>query len=159
MKIGSTSVVGGRCMRGNDGSLYHNEKDRAKLWKAPMSEIMNEENEWDQIEDADTVQGPIERVMREEIMEACKYLKILKAPGPTEVYVEMILANGDVGLIELYHRILDRKGMPADWATSVANPILKGKGDMMCGMYRGVKLQEHATKIIAKVLEKRLRKL
>ena len=39
-------------------------------------------NEWDQI--ADTVEEPIERVMREEIMEALKYLKIGKAPGPTD---------------------------------------------------------------------------
>ena len=36
MKIESTDVVGGRCMRGDDGTLYLNEKDRAKLWKAHM---------------------------------------------------------------------------------------------------------------------------
>ena len=34
MKIESTDVVGVRCMRGNDGTLYLNEKDRAKLLKA-----------------------------------------------------------------------------------------------------------------------------
>ena len=61
-----------------------------------MSKLMNEENELDQI--ADAVEGPIERVMREEIMEEFKHLKIGKAPGPTEVYVEMILASGDVGI-------------------------------------------------------------
>ena len=27
-KIDSIDVVGGRCMLGNDGTLYHNEKDR-----------------------------------------------------------------------------------------------------------------------------------
>ena len=70
MKIESTDVVGGRCMQGNDGTLYLNEKDRAKLWKEHKSKIMNEENEWDQI--ADTVEGPIERVVREEIMEVFK---------------------------------------------------------------------------------------
>ena len=80
MKIENTDAVGRRCMQGNDGTLYPNEKDRAKHWKAHMSKIMNEENEWDQI--ADTVEGPIERMMREEIMEALKYLKIGKAPGP-----------------------------------------------------------------------------
>ena len=32
-------------MRGNDGTLYPNEKDRAKLWKVHMSKIMIEENE------------------------------------------------------------------------------------------------------------------
>ena len=70
----------------------------------------------------------------------------------------MILANGDVGirvLIELCHRILDGKGMPEDWATSVTIPIFKGKGDIMnCGMYMGVKLLEHAIKMVEEVLEK-----
>ena len=98
MKIESTDVVGGRCMRGNDGTLYLSEKDRAKLWKAHMSKIMNEENEWDQIADADTVEGPIERVSIEKIMEAFKHLKIGMTPGPSEVYAEMILASEDVGI-------------------------------------------------------------
>ena len=70
----------------------------------------------------------------------------------------MILGSGDVGirvLMELCHRILDRKGMPEDWATSVAIPIFKEKGDIMsCGIYRGVKLLDHAMKIVVKVLEK-----
>ena len=83
-----------------------------------MSKIMNEDNEWDQLADADTVEGPIERVTREEIMEAFKHLMIEKAPGPTEIYAKMILASVDVGirvLMELYHRILDGNGMPEDW--------------------------------------------
>ena len=84
-------------------------------------------------------------------MEASKYLKIGKAPGPSEVYTEIILASRVVGitvLMELCHRILDGKGMPAaDWATSVEIPIFKGKGDIMnCGMHRGVKLLEPAMK-------------
>ena len=41
MKIESTDVVGGGCMRGNDGDLNLSEKDRAKLWEAHMSKIMN----------------------------------------------------------------------------------------------------------------------
>ena len=105
---------------------YLNEKDRAHLWKVHMSKIMSEENEWDQIVDVDTVEGPIERVMREEIMETFIYLKIGKVPEPTEVYAEMIQASGDVGvgvLMDLCHQILDRKRMPEDWDTSVAIPI------------------------------------
>ena len=59
-KIESTDVVGGRCLLGNCGTFHLNERDRVKLWIAHMSKIMNEENEWDQIVDADTVEGPIE---------------------------------------------------------------------------------------------------
>ena len=45
--------------------------------------------------------------------------------------------------------------MPEYWATSVAIPIFKGKGDIMnCGMYIGVKLLEHTMKIVEKVLVK-----
>ena len=81
-------------------------------------------------QNANTVDRPIENVMREEIMETFKYLKIEKASGPTEVYAEMISASGNVGirvLMEFCHRILDEKGMPKDWATSVAIPIFNGK--------------------------------
>ena len=61
--------------------------------------------------------------------------------------------------MEPCHRILDGKGMPEDWATSVVIHIFKVKGYIMnCGMYTGAKLLEHAIKIVEKVLEKRLRK-
>ena len=52
------------------------------------SKIMNEENEWDQIADAHTAEGPIERVMGEEIEEAFSHLKIGMPPGPSEVYIK-----------------------------------------------------------------------
>ena len=34
MMIESTDVVGGRCMQGNDGTLYLNEKDIAKCMES-----------------------------------------------------------------------------------------------------------------------------
>ena len=71
----------------------------------------------------------------------------------------MIVASGDIGirvLMKLCQRILDGKGMPADLVASVTIPIFKGKGDIMnCGMYMGVKILEHAMKIVEKVLEKK----
>ena len=63
-------------------------------------------------------------------MEAFKYMKIGMAPGPTEVYAEMILASGDVGIrvqMTLCHGILDGSGMPEGWATGAAIPIFRGK--------------------------------
>ena len=50
--------------------------------------------------------------------------------------------------------------MPDEWKTSVAVPIFKKKGDVMsCGSYKGVKLLEHAMKIVERVLERRIRTL
>ena len=52
-------------------------------------------------------------------------------------------------MVELCQGVLDGKGMPAEWALSVMVPIFKGKGDAMsCAAYRGVKLLEHAMKIV-----------
>ena len=50
--------------------------------------------------------------------------------------------------------------MPDEWKTIVIVPIFKGKGDVMsCGSYRGVKMLEHAMKIVERVLERRIRTL
>ena len=39
-------------------------------------------------------------------------------------------------------------------------PIFKGNGDVMsCGSYRGVKLLEHALKIVERILKRRIRTL
>ena len=39
--------------------------------------------------------------------------------------------------------------IPEDWKSSVVLPIYKGKGDPMeCGSYRGIKLLEHAMKVV-----------
>ena len=90
-------------------------------------------------------------------------MKLGKAAGPSEVNMDMIMANGKFGvgvLKKLCQRVLNGKGMPEEWKTSVVVPIFKGKGDVMdCGAYRGVKLLEHAMKIVERVLEKRIREL
>ena len=45
MMIESIDGVGGRCMRGNNGALCLIENDKAKLWSAHTSKLMNEEHE------------------------------------------------------------------------------------------------------------------
>ena len=45
-----------------------------------------------------------------------------------------------------------------DWKSSVVLPIYKGKGDPMeCGSYRGIKLLEHAMKVVEKIFQNRIR--
>ena len=50
--------------------------------------------------------------------------------------------------------------MPDEWQRSVLVPIFQGKGDVIsCSTYRRVKLLEHITKIVERVLEKKIQKL
>ena len=63
-------------------------------------------------------------------------------------------------MMDLCQRVLDDKGMPDERKTYVIVPIFKGKDDVMsCRSYRGVKLLEHAIKIVERVLEGRIRTL
>ena len=75
----------------------------------------------------------------------------------------MIVASGETGMkvmMELCQCVLDGRGMPDEWKTGEIVPIFEGKGHVMsCGSYRGVKLLEHAMKIVERVLERRIRTL
>ena len=63
-------------------------------------------------------------------------------------------------LKKLSQRVLDGKGMPEEWKTSVVVSIFEEKGEVMdFGAYTGVKLLEHAMKIAERVLENRIRGL
>ena len=163
IKKDGKDVDGGKCIRSEDGKLAFSESDRRQVWKEHMEKIMNIENAWDQLTEAEVVEGPIESVTRREVAEAIQKMKPGKAAGSSEINTELIKSSGNVGITvmtELCQRILDGKGMPAEWKTSVVVPIFKGKGDVMnCGAYRGVKLLEHGMKIVERVLENRMRTL
>ena len=55
------------------------------------------ENEWNQNVKVELVEGPVERVSREEVEKAIREMKAGKAAGPSEVIVEMIAASGEIG--------------------------------------------------------------
>ena len=75
----------------------------------------------------------------------------------------MIVTSGRIAekvMLQLCQRVLDGKGIPDEWKTSVVVPIFKGKGDVMnCGSYRRAKLLEHGMKFSERVLERRIREL
>jgi len=52
-----------------------------------------------------------------------------------------------------------KKGcVPEDWKSTVVLPIYKGKVEPMeCVSYRGIKLLEHAMKVVEKIFEHRIR--
>ena len=78
MKRDGKDVEGGSCLRDSAGRLAFSEDDRKRVWKEHMEKIMNEENVWDQVTDADMVEGPIERITPAEVLKAIKRLGVFK---------------------------------------------------------------------------------
>ena len=74
---------------------------------------------------------------------------------------EMIQATGDIGIqliLDLFYGIVKEGNIPEDWKSSIVLPIYKGKGDPMeCGSYTGIKLLEHAMKVVERIFEYRIR--
>ena len=76
-------------------------------------------------------------------------MKTGKAPGPSEVPLELIAASGGVGIqvmSEICQKILDGYGMPAEWAPSKVVTIFKGKYNIRNN--KAVKLLEHGMKVV-----------
>ena len=87
-------------------------------------------------------------------------MKSGKATGTSEVSVDASSEIGVKVMMKLCQSVLNGRGMPDEWKTSVIVPIFKGKGDLMsCGSYREVKLLEHAVKLVEGILERRIRTL
>ena len=42
-------IEGGRCMGGKDAKLHFSKKDRKRIWKNLVGEILNQENDWGHI--------------------------------------------------------------------------------------------------------------
>ena len=150
-------------MKGINGRFVFIKKDRKRLWKEHMEKTMNKENAWNQKTENNIVEALVKEVSSEKITIAIKKMKLGKASGLSEVSMEMMNANGKVGIdmiMKFCQRVFDEKGIPKDWKASVMVPIHKEKRDVMnCNAYRGVKLLEHGMKIIERVLEKRIRAL
>ena len=68
------------------------------------------------------VEGPIKIVTQKEMAIAIKVMKPGKAAEPSKVCAEMVSDSGEVEvsvMVELCQRMLDGKGMPDEWQTSV----------------------------------------
>jgi len=112
------------------------------------------------------VYGPINKITFQEVRLALWKMKCGKAMGPSGV-VEMLVAAGDVGvqwMVDLCNAIVQEGKVTddwcTDWCTSWIVSVYKGKGDAMdCGLYRGIKLFEHALKVFERFMDARIRKI
>merc|ERR1712080_164238 len=63
-------TFGGKCLKDENDKTVTGEENLKKRWKTYMEKLLNEENEWDEIIDADKVQGPQQVISQEEVKKA-----------------------------------------------------------------------------------------
>jgi len=130
-------------------------------WKEYMEKLLNEENEWDHKISAEVKEGPADCIRMDEVRAALKKMRRHKATGLSGLVAEMIQATGDIEtqrILDLCNGIVKGGCIPEDWKSSVVLPVYKGKGDPTeCRFYRGIKLLEHAMKVVESIFAHRIR--
>jgi len=154
-------ISGVNCLKDSTGKLIIEEEEVKSTWKKYMEKLMNEENMWDNDVTTERKEGPACKITEREVLNALRMMKQDKAPGLSGISVELLKAVEDLSvewLTDLCNCIIDEGRMPEDWKNSILIPVYKGKGDPLeCGSYTGIKLLEHAMKVVERVLEKRIR--
>ena len=135
-------------------------EDQKKIWKEHMEKLMNVENEWSDIIDANEVDGAVRRIEVKEVWCAMNHMKIgwaLWASEPSGVAIQLFKDGGDKCLKSLtnkFNDILFKDKLLEEGMLSVLVPMFKGKGDPLNqNSYIGIKLLEHAFKLYEKVLD------
>ena len=158
-------VVGASCVKGSDGKIVVDEEKLMDVWRAHYDGISNEEFAWDRegLTNVSPVCGPSERISALEVDVAIGKMKQGKSGGPTEVVSEMFKAAGEtrtMWMTDVCNAVVRDGKIPEDWSRSWMVNVYKGKGDALtCGSYRGIKLLEHAMKVLERVIKGRVRKI
>jgi len=89
-------------------------------------------------------------------------MKRHKAPGVPGLVAEIIQATGNTRtqwILDLCNGTEKEGCIPEDCKSCVVLPIYRGKGDpMVCGPYTGIKLLEHATKVVERIFKYRIQR-
>ena len=160
-------VVGGGCMRDVHGDIVVEEDKILEVWRAHYEKLSNEEFPWNRealpVVDAVRESCKGEEITIEEVQDAIKKMKNNKAAGPSGVVADMLKAAGEAGtrwITDICNRVVKEGRIPEDWCKSWMVNVYKGKGDaLQCGSYRGIRLLEHALKVLERVIEARVRKI
>lgn len=98
-------------------------------------------------------------ILMSEVRHAIATTKIGKAPGPDDVYIEVIklIEEQNLGILtRLFNNIYKNGDIPQEWLTSVFVPIPKTRNPKTCDEFRLISLMSHMLKILLKIIHLRI---
>ena len=138
-------IIDIKCLKSENGEVLTEPHAVNGRWRHYIEKLLNVENDWDRILEADIIEGPCELISEREIEEAVRNIKVGKAAGPSEIVVEMLKATGNKGvkiMTKICNHVVRGGAMPREWELST----------LKCGSYGAIKLLEHGMKVLERVL-------
>ena len=154
MRKENVDVVGDKPVKNDAGEMSMSEEAKHNAWAEHYERLLNIEFDWnpDHLANKPPLEGPPIPITIDMVKKAISKMKSGKAAGPSGIVVEMIKAAGDTCatmIRDLANAIIPDGKVPTDWEQSFIVCLYNGKGDALDrGNYRGLKLTEHAMKIL-----------
>ena len=147
-----------RAMKLSTGKVVTEGKEVKEIWQQYTEELYRRDpNATDSFNENIYEDEP--EVMEIEVKEALRHISNRKSAGCDGIPIELLKAGGEEAvkvMTGLCKCIWKRKEWPTDWKKSVYVPIYK-KGDKKeCGNYRTIALISHASKVLLRVIQRRL---
>ena len=113
-----------------------------------IGELYNNDNRGDMPDIAAEVEAPI---TRREVEHALWGMPEKKSPGPDGITTEMLVAAGEIGILELTElsdMIRNQGSFPNELNKSIFNTLPKVNGTIKCEKHRTFSLMSHVTMLV-----------
>jgi retron-type reverse transcriptase len=162
-KITKRATTGrGIAVEDEEGKLLQDANEVRRRWKEYVEDLYQSKDRPTEIME-DSYMGDGEdlgpKVLREEVLAAINELKNNKATGIDNIPAEILKGLGEKAmneLVRLCQEIYDTGRWPEDFLQSIMIPMKKKKNATKCEDYRTISLLTHASKILLKIMAKRV---
>lgn len=141
-----------------NGCLKTNFTEIAEVWRGYCQNLYDCFNSAEDNEN-NAIHPEEPDILRREISDAIKFLKNNKAVGTDGIPAEILKIMGDTGIDELHSlcNSIWKSGIwPREWCRSVYIPLHKKGKSTKCENYRTISLVPHASKIMLRIIHKRI---
>ena len=118
-------------------------------WFKYIGELYNDDNRGDMSDNAAEVESPI---TRREVELTLRSMPEKKSPGPDGITTEMLVAAGEVGILEL----TELSNMIHNQEASIFITLPKVNGMIKCEKHRTISLMSHVTKLVLRIVINRI---
>ncbi len=145
------------CIEDKDGNILMEQDKILARWHEYISKLYDDNR--GEIPNIDTEQE-LSPITHTEVEFALKGMPTRKAPGPDDIYTEMLVASGEAGLTELTNlaNMMYTEGcFPEEMNKSIFITLPKVSGTAKCEKHRTISLMSHVTKLVLRVLMNRIK--
>ena len=143
------------CIKDRNGKLLFDQEDISSRWAEYITELYNDDR--GEMPSFEVTSG--ENIMKEEVELVIKSMKDKKAAGPDGLSTETLKALDDQNIdmiTDLCNTIYNSGIIPADLKHSVFVTLPKKPKAQDCSSFRTISLMSHVTKLLLKVIQRRL---